>query len=133
MFNYFTTKNAENIRYEISVLKNTNLSNTELEQINNAESYLYYSKSISRVYIALEIFNLAYFIYMRRKGESGMKKSNLMWKMALAYMRVNLFWLIMNYATNYYIDRFTNIRKIINKYKAKNSNVQFKQFIEHKL
>jgi hypothetical protein len=133
MSNYFSTKNAENIRYEISVLKNTNLLNVELEQISSVESILFYSKTICRVYFAMEIINWIFLLYKRRKGEISMKNSSLVWKIALVYLRVNLIWIFMNYGTNYYINKHTNIRKIISKYKAKNSNIQFKKFIEHRI
>ena len=134
MLKYFTTKNVENIRYEISVLKNTNLTHHEINQMNNVESLINISKTFCRIYFGMEVCYLLYFLYKRRKGDTMMigKRKNILIKLAYLYLRLNIIWLSSNFGTNNYIENYTNIKKIINKYKLKNTQVQFKQFIEHK-
>lgn len=134
MLKYFSTKNVENIRYEISVLKNTNLINHEINQINQVETLINISKTFCRLYFAMEVCNLLYFLYKRRRQNNMMigKRKNILIKFAYLYLRLNIIWLSSNFGTNYYIENYTNIKKIINKYKLKNTQVQFKQFIEHK-
>jgi hypothetical protein len=134
MLNIFSTKNAENFRYEISVLKNSNLSKNDLDEIIKVEKLINYSKLLCRTYCIMEFGYLLYFLKKTRGVESILsKKSNLILKMAFAYLRINLVWIIVNYSGNFYIENYTSTKRIINKHKIKNSSVQFKQFIEHKI
>ena len=47
MFKYFSTKNVENYKYEISTLKNEDLNKKQLDQIKKAESVIALGKILT--------------------------------------------------------------------------------------
>ncbi len=125
MFKYLTTKNIENYKYEISVLKNSKVSsNKDQKCISNAESAIHKGKYLTRIYIGIEIAFLFYGILRKKKS---IKK-----EIALSFLRLNMAWVASNIFTNYYLEN-SDIRNIIAKHKINKDEFNFGKFIEHKM
>jgi hypothetical protein len=120
MLKYFSTKNVENFKYEISSLKSENLNKKEKKQITKAENIISYGKNISRFYL---IGDATYSItkYFRKSRNSSL------FLIAYFYLRVNLIWLISNICVNYYLLNYSGLENI----KKKNNNFEFAQYIKH--
>ncbi len=126
---YLSTMNIENYKYEISVLKNKNLKEEkERKNVEMAEKVISFSKNSSRLYCLLEIMNLIY--------KSTFGKSFKIRKVAFAYIRINIIWMLSNISTNIYLQKYSSLDKTILKYKNDNKNestkFEFSQYIQHK-
>jgi len=116
MLKNFTTKNIENYKYELSVLKNNKLiTDKDKNIIFKCENSILIGKYFSRSYITMEIILLTMNYKIR--------------KMALAFLRINCVWITSNIITNYYLQN-SNLKRIISKYKTENFN--FNKYIEHR-
>jgi hypothetical protein len=127
MFKYFTTKNIENYKYELSVLKNTNnINEKDKLMVIKVENVIKSGKYFSRGYFFIEFVYLVNLKLIRRNKFS-------MFKIAYSFLRTNFVWYLSNILTNLYIEK-SDIKKIIQKYKNKiaNFNLEFEKFIEHK-
>jgi hypothetical protein len=123
MYKYLTTKNIENYKYSISVLKNKQeLSVKDKEQIFNAEIFMNYSKYISRAYFGGELIRFLY--------KCTQKKINKLTIFAFLFLRVNIVWFSSNILTNLYLEN--KFKKLIQKHNVNKSEHNFKKFIEHK-
>jgi hypothetical protein len=138
---YLSTMNIENYKYEISVLKNKSLKDDkEKSYVSQAEQVIKFSKYFCRVYVTLEVLNLIYKYTRRNNKEYAFK----MRKVAFAYIRINIIWLLANIGTNVYLQKYSNLDKIIKKYKDSGDKVngdsskdlknkfEFSQYIQHK-
>ena len=65
MFKYFSTNSIENIKYQLSVLKNSNLDEDQKKLVTKCEDVIIYSKLITRLYFSLEIARLTYFLFRK--------------------------------------------------------------------
>jgi hypothetical protein len=135
MLKYFTTKNIENTRYEISVLKNKGVNLLEDKMVKNVENIIDYSKKFSRVYILLEILylftNEFKEVYRKNRTIIEFSSSNMLRKLAFIYLRVNVVWILTNFMTNLYIEKYSNIHKVIKKHKSDKND--FSRYIENKI
>lgn len=138
---YLSTMNIENYKYEISVLKNKNLKDDkEQRNVTLSEQVIKFSKYFCRLYVAFEVFNLIYKYTRTNNKEYDFK----MRKVAFAYIRINILWLLANIATNIYLQKYSNLDKIIKKYKDSGdtgkgnfsgdmkNKFEFSQYIQHK-
>ena len=127
MMKYFTTKNIENYKYELSVLKNKNVKNeNEVKKIEFSENVIHYSKLFCRLYFSIEVLIITSKLINTRK---------IIWtKFLNAYLRINLIWILSNLSVNYYLENISGIKKLLQKYKnLENDNFEFLQYIQHKI
>lgn len=127
MFKYLTTKNIENYRYDISILKNRkDIDSKDETRLLKAEKIIEYSKYICRVYLSLECLN---FIYRAFILKSNKNRNSL--SFVYIFIRVNIIWLISNIYTSCYLDK--NIPALIKKYNHDlESDKTFKKYITNK-
>jgi hypothetical protein len=117
MFKYLTTKNIENLKYQISAMLNsTETSSSDVAVLKNCDNFIQYSKYSTRIYILGEVARLAYIVMTKR--------SNMLYKSTLMIIRVNAIWLLSNIVTNIYLDKNMPI--------IKSSNNNFNKYIINK-
>jgi hypothetical protein len=119
MMKYLSTNNIENIKYQLSVLKNNpEIGHKQKEIVNQSESFIQNSKLASRMYCILEFSWLLY--------STLYKKSNFFSKSTYMVLRISSFWLLTNLATNLYL------KKQMEKLGAANSK-DFKKYISNRI
>ncbi len=117
----FSTKKFENYRYEISKIKNQgNTTYIDNLLLKKGERAIDYNKNITRTYYLIE------FLYFLKKY----KYINNM-KYVYLFIRLSIFSLLINAATNVYLDKNLSKYLILNKIEKNNIN-EFQSFISHK-
>lgn len=124
MYKYLTTKNIENYRYDISVLKNKHdMDNREKTKLETAEKVILWSKYITRAYFLAEV------IRGINKGRNQTNKKIIL--LSFAILRLNFVWLITNMCTNLYLEK--EVKSIVQRNQTKRQDLDFKKYIEHKM
>ena len=123
MLKYISNKNIENYKYEISALRNEKLKENENSKIIKADHIIRFGKYICRFFLAFELLNLIYKINKKRKVLSFC---------VLSYLKINAVWIFSNFLVNFYLERFSDLNKIITKYKKDNDQFRFVQYISNR-
>jgi hypothetical protein len=131
MWEYFSIKKLENYRYEISTLRNKEVTKGEENKIKKAEYALKSNKVAGKLYLYCEFARLC----MRGINKFSNKPISTLPQagvsLLLIYLRVNVFYIMANFATCYYIENVLNLNKEVKKHTQEKKS-DFKQFIQNK-